>query len=1267
MRDGPRRARPARWLAVFHRFSSGGLERVGARQMTRRPDIGHTKNRALLLVLFGVAIGLASGCEQGDESPIPPLPSISSAASVSDASADHTVPDGAAKDDAATPDASTAEASVDGGVPMAVYSSALLDVGTVSCGSSGTGTFTINNSGTATLVVTATTTGSAFSVSPTLLDVAPGTSGSMTVTATVPGSATAGETLTGSLNVFTNDPSHASAVVSLAATPSGATIQFQGSVRIAEFPSTPVGSAATPIALTLINTGNASASVALGSPTDPQFTLTVQGGPTAEALGPGDSVTANADFTPTSITNASATANASITVTGVTCGTSVGNVMFSGNIGHGAISGWPSAPIDFGSADCGGAAPAAQSFTLSNSGTANVTITSATITGASGFATTAQNGIVPAGGTYLVQITAPAVPSPSPTTPITATLNIQTDADSSPQTITLTEEPEGAMLAFDTTATPSFGSFGQIVLLQAEQQAFSVTNQGNAAASITLSTGTPGDGGTAQPFVVSNSSFSLAAGGTQTDAIVFSPTAANTNTGQLTLTATGAICSALPSSLPLSGFGIGGGPSVTPTSLAFSAACGGSAAAPQTFTVSNQGSADLNWAMSALTGTGSSQYAVAASPAPGLLAPGASAQVTVTPAAIPSPATNPLPSAYAAQLTITTDVPFDNPHVVTLGDTPLGDQLSFSQSSFRFGQFPIGDTTLPLTFTVSNNANPGSAAANLALLVAGSNASGYALSPASVGNLGAGSVSATESVTFDPTSAVAYPANIMISTRDALCTALPTPIQLVGTGTQGKVAVSEAEMAFGTDPRDPNGMVNCGATGLAQSFTISNVGNFLLHVTGLTLGQGSSSPYVLSGAATALPSEIPIGGSATITITPNAIPANVANPNDPSPFTDTLTITTDAPLDTPHTIALHMQARGAVISSTSLATTWDFGTIGGGSIGTFANTITNTGNASASVAFTGLDQPSIFGLQSNPTIAAANAVTPVIGTFSPPSSNGQWSDQGTLTVTATQAFCEPLPTDWTDAVISVSGSSNANPPVTLAGTLAFPTTNCGSAAPPSQAITLTNNTNQNITFTTAFVSGVFYTANPAASDGGLDASFPDGGSGTIPANGSATILVTPVTVTPGAGVHAGSSAYVDDLLIAVQSAPAVSFTIPISWTLNGAVFSLPDGLGTDRDPSNALFYPADTQSGFQLPMANTGTGAATVSFGMQPSGAFAFSPAPPITVEPGITALPVLSAASTDATCPSLTTGSVTFLYSGPVCQPFAYPQVNVESCVGSY
>ena len=614
--------------------------------------------------------------------------------------------------------------------------------------------------------------------------------------------------------------------------------------------------------------------------------------------------------------------------------------------------------------------------------------------------------------------------------------------------------------------------------------------------------------------MVSTPTFTIPANGTQTDAVTFVPTSATAgaSTGSIMMTATG-VCAAPPAPLPLSGASIGGGPAVTPTSLSFVASCGGAAPAAQSFTVSNKGNANLNWSMSGVTGAGSAQYKVSAAPPPGLLMPGQSSTVTVTAAAIASPAPNLSTSAYAGQLVITTDVPFDDPHPVTLGETPLGDQLSLSVPILRFGQFPINTSTLAQSFTVTNNANPGSPAANVSLALSGAGAGAYALSPTSVANLGpSGSVSSPASVMFRPTTPAAYPATVGLTTSDSLCTALPSPVQLSGTGTQGMVSVSATTLAFGTDTNDASGLVNCGATGPARTFTVSNSGNQQFNITGLTLGLGANSPYVLSGDATTLPATIPIGGSTTITVTPNAIPGAVANPNDASPFTDTLTVTTDAALDAPHTIALVMQARGAVIASTPLATTWAFGTLGNGLIGTFSNTITNTGNAAASVSIQGLQHPTVFGLQSAPTIAAANAVTDVVGQFSPPATNQLWTDQGTLVVTAAQAFCEPLPSTWSSPTLALSGSSiSGSLPVTVSGSLAFPSTSCGSAAPAAQSITLTNTTNVAYVFTAQLNSGQFYTLqNPTQNSTVADAS-----AGIIPGNGVVVLGVTPQTVPPG--------------------------------------------------------------------------------------------------------------------------------------------------------
>jgi hypothetical protein len=1242
--------------------------------MTRRPRA----DRSVRLFLAGLSliaglVGETVGCGSGDDNSVaaPALIADAGSSADADASAALPVPEAAAAEEASVEDATTGDVAEGGGgeagAPVAVLSAGPIAFGSVNCSASKTQTFALGNTGTGPLAISATTTGSAFSVTPTSLSVAPGAADAgLTVTAAIPGSSTAGSVLSGSLNLFTNDPAHPSVIVNLSATAMGATLTFAPtSPTSATFASTESGFAAQPVALSLQNIGNAPATVSFGAPTDAQFSLSsAADGGSGTTLSAGATLDASAGFTPAVTTLASATATSTVTVAGVTCGTNVSSISYTGTVGYGSISGWPGT-VDFGPSDCGGSPPMYQTFTLMNYGTVGATITSATISGAPGFTVIAQGGVIPAEsngvpGSYGVTLHAPAVPLNSPTTPITATLTIQTDADATPHTVTLQEEPNGAALTFDTTDPPApanFGSFGPIVLLQAASQSFAVKNTGTAATNVTLSVVSSSDAGT-PAFTLSNTSFSLPAVGTQTDSVVFSPTAPS-NTGSISITATGPLCQPLPPPIALTGNGIGGGPSVSPTSLSFMATCGAAAPQPQAFTVSNLGQANMNWDMSAVTGPGAAQYTVSSSPPPGVLAPGATATVIVTAAAVPSPAPNPTPSAYAASLTITTDVPFDDDHVVSLGETPLGDQLSLSVSNMRFGQFPINTTTVPQNFVVTNNANAGSPAANVSFALAGTKAGAYAIAPTAQSNIApAGGVSGPEGVTFDPSSADMFPAAVTLTTSDALCTALPSGVRLNGTGTQGKVLVSTNTIAFGTDANDPKGLVNCGATGLAHTFTVSNSGNAAFQITGLSLGLGTNSPYALSGDTSTLPATVAIGRTANITVTPNAIPGAVADPNDGSPFMDTLTVTTNAALDSPHTVSLVMQARGAVISDTSLTTTWNFGTVGSGTIGTFTSTITNTGNAAASIAFGGLKQPTIFGLQNNPTTVAPNAVTSVVGQFSPPSASGQWADQGTLVVTPAQVFCEPLPTTWVSPAISVSGASNGNPPVTLSGALTFPTTSCGSAPPAGQAITITNNTNQALTFSTTFNSGAFYTVH---------ASVGDAGGGTIPASGVATVIVTPKTVTPGPTVSAGSAPYADDLLITIQSSPATTFTIPISWTLDGAVLSLPQGGGSNHDAVGNPFYAADTESGLTLPMDNTGTATATVTFGSQPTTAFTFSPAPPISVQPGIEALPRLTSTSSDATCPALTSGSVTFLYSGPVCRPFQLPQVTIQSCVGTY
>jgi hypothetical protein len=115
------------------------------------------------------------------------------------------------------------------------------------------------------------------------------------------------------------------------------------------------------------------------------------------------------------------------------------------------------------------------------------------------------------------------------------------------------------------------------------------------------------------------------------------------------------------------------------------------------------------------------------------------------------------------------------------------------------------------------------------------------------------------------------------------------------------------------------------------------------------------------------------------------------------------------------------------------------------------------------------------------------------------------------------------------------------------------------------------------------------------------------------------------------------------------------------------MLSLPEGMGPNKDSTGNQFYVADSQSGLTLPMDNSGTATASVQFGIQPLGAFTVTPTPPIAIEPNIRALPRLSSASADTACPALTAGSATFLYSGPVCRPFQFPKITIQSCAGAF
>jgi hypothetical protein len=556
---------------------------------------------ARLSLMAGLLGGTMIGCGSGDDTMVA-VPLSADGAARADGTTVRLV-DGAGANDGGTPDATAQAEELDGGeagAPVAALSTTSIDFGLVNCSSSSPQMLRLRNVGTTVLAVSAATTGSAFSVSPTTLSIEPGQGNAgLTVTADVPSSAMAGVPLTGSLNLFTSDPKQTSITVPLSVTPAGATVVFAfapASPTSATFAPTAVGSTSQiDHPLSFKNVGNGPATVTFGPPADSQFTLSAAGdGGTGTTLAAGATLSnVTASFTP-ALTTSPRSTTSTVTIDGVTCGTSVnliayqvgqasadagtsadaggadGEALEAGRSDGGAsdgasgldgstesgaptsrIDGWP-ATIDFGPSPCDGSAPADKFFVLTNSGGVNAAITSTTITGAADFSVTDRGGVIPAAssggpGELKVTVHAPPVPARSPTTPITATLTVQTDAESTAHTIALTEEPFGGVLAFDTSETPNFGSF----VHGPESQNFSVTNTGTAPVDITLTMTSDSSADTAA-FTLSTTSFSIAPNGTQADSVFFSPSGPS-NTGSIRMTVFGPICQPLPPALRLTG------------------------------------------------------------------------------------------------------------------------------------------------------------------------------------------------------------------------------------------------------------------------------------------------------------------------------------------------------------------------------------------------------------------------------------------------------------------------------------------------------------------------------------------------------------------------------------------------------------------------------------------------------------------------------------------------------------------------------------------
>jgi hypothetical protein len=358
------------------------------------------------------------------------------------------------------------------------------------------------------------------------------------------------------------------------------------------FPNQIVGTTSSPQSLELSNTGYATLNIASIAASG-DFAQTNNCG-SSVAAGAGCNI--NVTFTPT----ATGTRSGMVTITDNAPGSPQAVLV----VGTGVAPAVKLQPASFnlGSVTVGGSSATEQS-TLTNDGTAPLTIGSLGITGTDpgDFSQTNTCPISPAalavGGKCTISVTF----TPTAEGSRTASISIADNASGSPQSVSL----RGVGLAPVVRLAPSSISFtSQNVGAISTPRTVTVTNSGNATlaiAKIEIGGADPGDFGE----TTSTCNSPVPAGKNCTIGVTFSPHAVGPRSAALNITDNAADS---PQSVTLTGTGTAPAITLSPTSLTFAAETVGKTSPGQTVTLSNTGTGSLTIDSILVAGTNASEF-----------------------------------------------------------------------------------------------------------------------------------------------------------------------------------------------------------------------------------------------------------------------------------------------------------------------------------------------------------------------------------------------------------------------------------------------------------------------------------------------------------------------------------------------------------------------------------------------------------------------------------------------------------------------------------
>ncbi|HLY63749.1 MAG TPA: choice-of-anchor D domain-containing protein [Terriglobia bacterium] len=496
---------------------------------------------------------------------------------------------------------------------------------------------------------------------------------------------------------------------------------------------------------------------------------------------------------------------------------------------------------------------------------------------------------------------------------------------------------------------------------------------------------------------------SVAAAGTCTIDVTFSPTAVGTRLGTVTVTDDG---SPKTQMISLSGNGVtgtGSGPSVTisPSSLSFGNRNVGTTGPPKSVTLTNSGNVALTIFLTQTTDGFNETSGCASS-----LAPQTSCTINVFFAPTVS-------GSYLGALTITDNAP-NSPQIVVLTGTGATLAVTLSPTSLSFGNQAVGTTGPPQNINLTNNGNVPLIISSVSTT---SNFGETNQCPSSV----APQTSCTIAVAFAPTAS-----GSMTGTLTILDNAPNSPqtVALTGTGISPAVTLSPTSLTFGKQ--------NVGSTSAAETITLTNNGGAALTVSGIAV-TGDFAQTNTCGSSVAA------GTNCTITVT--------FSPTAQGARTGILTITdnSNGVAGSTQTVALSGSGTGPAVNLAPASVTFS-GQLVNSTSAAQSVTLTNSGAATLTVAgiVAGGDYAQTNTCGSS---VAAGASCTISVTFSPTAAG---SRAGTLTITdngvgspqtvtlsgmGTDFNVETAPGSSAAATVTAGGTANFN--LSFSGTAGF--------------------------------------------------------------------------------------------------------------------------------------------------------------------------------------------------------------------------------------